>query len=67
MFIARSERAEPAGAVSRWAVRRFPIAATLLLVVALAAFVLFGDGALAVALGAALLLLLDAVRVGDTY
>ena len=62
VFIARSEGVEAAGAVTGWAVRRFPLAASSLLVVALVVFIAFGDGGLAVALGAALLLLLDVAR-----
>ena len=65
VFIARSESAGSVTGITRWAQRHFPLAAALLLIAALIVFVLFGDGALAVALGAALLMVLDAVRLHD--
>ena len=63
VFIARSEGANTVSGVTRWAVRRFRPAAALVLLAALVVFFNFGDGALAVALGTALLMLLDASRL----
>lgn len=66
VFIARSEGAQPAGALTGWAVRHFSVAASSLLVTAVVVLVVLGDCALAVALGAALLLLLDALHASPS-